>query len=59
MDRTGNLLHVNVSRHQIKDAPRYDPPITIDEAYEEKFLTYYGAYEEKFLTYYGIKWITK
>jgi hypothetical protein len=41
------LIHLDVSRQKVKDAPLYDPKITVD-----------GAYHEKFLTYYGIKWVT-
>ena len=46
IDWAGKLMHINVSRQRIKDAPPYDPSITVD-----------GAYEEKFLTYYGIRWV--
>jgi hypothetical protein len=46
IDWAGKLLQINVNRQQIKDAPPYDPSITVD-----------GAYEEKFLTYYGIRWV--
>lgn len=46
IDWAGKLVHINVSRQQLKDAPPYDPSITVD-----------GAYEEKFLTYYGIRWV--
>ena len=46
IDWGGKLVHINVDRQQIKDAPPYDPSITVD-----------GAYEEKFLTYYGITWV--
>ena len=46
IDRAGKFLQINVNRQQIKDAPPYDPSITVD-----------GAYEEKFLTYYGIRWV--
>ena len=42
----GRLVYVNFSRQKIKDAPPYNPSITVD-----------GAYEEKFLTYYGIRWV--
>ena len=40
------LIQVDVNRQKIKDGPPYDPSITVD-----------GAYEEKFLTYYGIRWV--
>jgi hypothetical protein len=46
IDWVGKLVHINVSRQRIKDAPPFDPSITVD-----------GAYEEKFLTYYGIRWV--
>jgi hypothetical protein len=46
IDWAGKLMHIDVSRQRIKDAPPYDPSITVD-----------GAYEEKFLTYYGIRWV--
>jgi hypothetical protein len=41
------LMHIDVTRQKVKDSPRYDPLITVD-----------GAYDEEFLTYYGIKWVT-
>jgi len=46
IDWSGRLVHINVNRQRVKDSPPYDPCITID-----------GAYEEKFLTYYGIRWV--
>ena len=46
IDWIGQLIYVDVNRQKIKDAPPYDPSITVD-----------GAYEEKFLTYYGIRWV--
>ena len=46
IDWSGRLVHVNVSRQKVKNAPPYNPSITVD-----------GAYEEKFLTYYGIRWV--
>jgi len=39
------LIHLDVNRQKVKDGPPYDPSITVD-----------GAYDEKFLTYYGIRW---
>ena len=39
MDR---LVNLDVDRQKIKDSPAYDPTITIDRAYDEKLLTYYG-----------------
>ena len=46
IDWSGRLMHISVNRQRVKDSPPYDPCITID-----------GAYEEKFLTYYGIRWV--
>jgi hypothetical protein len=43
---SGRLMHISVNRQKVKKAPPYDPAITVD-----------GAYEEKFLTYYGIGWV--
>jgi hypothetical protein len=40
------LVHVNETRQRVKHSPRYDPMQTVD-----------GAYDEKFLTYYGVSWI--
>jgi len=39
------LMHLDVNREKVKAGPPYDPSITVD-----------GAYDEKFLTYYGIRW---
>lgn len=47
IDCPGRLVHINVNRQKVKDSPPYNPSITID-----------GAYEEKFLTYWGIKWVS-
>jgi hypothetical protein len=44
----GRLVYVNFSRQKIKNAPPYNPSITVD-----------GAYEEKFLAYYGIRWVER
>jgi len=46
IDWADRLVHLDVSRQKIKDGPPYDPSSTVD-----------GAYEEKFLTYYGIRWV--
>jgi hypothetical protein len=39
MDR---LVNLDVDRQKIKDSPAYDATMTIDRAYDEKLLTYYG-----------------
>jgi hypothetical protein len=46
IDWAGRLIHLNVNRQKIKNGPPYDPSITVD-----------GAYDEAFLTYYGIRWV--
>ena len=46
IDWADRLIHLDVNRQKVKGSPSYDPSITID-----------GAYEEKFLTYYGIRWV--
>jgi hypothetical protein len=46
IDRTNRLVHLDVDRQKVKNSPPYDPSKTVD-----------GAYEETFLTYYGIKWV--
>ena len=38
IDWVGKLVHINVNRQRIKDAPPYDPSITVDGAFDEKFL---------------------
>ncbi len=35
-------MNLDVDRQRIKDSPAYDPTITIDRAYDEKLLIYYG-----------------
>jgi hypothetical protein len=46
IDWAGRLLHLNVNRQKVKDGPPYNPTVTVD-----------GAYDEAFLTYYGISWV--
>lgn len=46
IDWADRLIHLDVNRQKVKDSPPYNPAITVD-----------GAYEETFLTYYGIKWV--
>lgn len=40
------LMQLTISREKVKHAPAYNPSITLD-----------GNYDEKFLTYYGIRWL--
>jgi hypothetical protein len=42
IDWTDRLVNLDVDRQRIKDSPAYDPSMTIDRAYDEKFQTYYG-----------------
>ena len=46
IDWADRLIHLDVTRHKVKGRPTYDPSITMD-----------GVYDEKFLSYYGIKWV--
>jgi hypothetical protein len=46
IDWADRLVQVDVNRQKIKDGPPYDPSVTVD-----------GAYAEEFLTYYGIRWV--
>jgi hypothetical protein len=48
IDWTDKLVNLNVDRQKVKDSPTYDPSITVDQAYDERFLTYYG-----------IRWVAK
>jgi hypothetical protein len=42
IDWTDKLVNLGVVRQKVKDSPTYDPSITVDRAYDDKFLTYYG-----------------
>ena len=42
VDWTDRLVNLDVDRQRIKDSPAYDPSMTIDRAYDEKLLAYYG-----------------
>jgi hypothetical protein len=35
IDWVGKLVHINVNRQRIKDAPPYDPSITVDGAFRK------------------------
>lgn len=43
IDWTDKLVNLNVDRQQVKDSPAYDASTTVDRAFEERFLTYYGT----------------
>lgn len=36
------LVNVDVNRQKVKDGPTYDASAPVDQAFDEKFLTYYG-----------------
>jgi len=42
IDWTNRLVNLDVDRERIKDSPAYDPSMTIDRAYDEKYLKHYG-----------------
>jgi len=46
IDWADRLVHLNVDRQKVKAGPPYNPAVTVD-----------GAYDETFLTYYGIRWV--
>jgi sporulation protein YlmC with PRC-barrel domain len=46
IDWVQETIHLGVTRQKVKDSPPYVPTTTVD-----------GAYDESFLTYYGIKWV--
>lgn len=41
IEAADRLIHLDVSRQKVKDAPRYHPAVTVDGAYEELFRKYY------------------
>jgi len=42
VDHAAAVLTLDVTRQFVKDSPHYDPKQTVDGAYNESFLTYYG-----------------
>jgi hypothetical protein len=42
IDWTDKLVNLDVDRQRVKDSPAYDASTTVDRAYDETFLTYYG-----------------
>jgi hypothetical protein len=48
IDWADRLIYLDVTRQKVKDSPPYNPAVTVD-----------GAYEETFLTYYGITWVAR
>ncbi len=48
VDMVRQNVEIDATRQKVKDAPRYRETDTVD-----------GAYEESFLTYYGIRWMKR
>ena len=44
IDWVEKLIYLNVDRETVKKSPPYDPAITVDGAYDEKYLAYYSMY---------------
>lgn len=42
IDWTERLVYVDADRKKIKDGLRYDPSLTVDQAYEKEFHSHYG-----------------
>src|SRR5271163_797576 len=42
IDWSESLVNLNVDRQRVKDSPAYDALTTVDQAYEETLLKYYG-----------------
>ena len=42
IDWNDRLVNINVDREKVQDGSAYDASLTIDGAFDEKFLTYYG-----------------
>ena len=42
IDWDSKLVNLNVDRQKVKDSPAYDASVTVDHAYDESLLTYYG-----------------
>ncbi len=43
IDWTDRLVNLDVDRQRVKDSPAYDASVTMDRAYDESLLTYYGV----------------
>ena len=42
IDWAERMIDLNVERQKVRDAPPYDPNMTVDGAFDEKFVGYYG-----------------
>ena len=36
-------MHLDVDRRKVKERPAYDPTMTVDQTYEERFHDHYGG----------------
>jgi len=43
IDWANRLMHLDVDRQKVKDSPAYDPTMTVDQTYEERFHDHYGG----------------
>jgi hypothetical protein len=43
IDWANRLMHLDVDRQKVKDSPAYDPTMTVDRTYEERFHDHYGG----------------
>jgi hypothetical protein len=50
IDWTDRLVNLDVDRQKVKSGPAYDPPATVDRAYEDRFHNYYGDIRASNLT---------
>ena len=42
IDWAERMIDLNVERQKVRDAPPYDPKMTVDGAFDEKYVGYYG-----------------
>jgi hypothetical protein len=42
IDWAERVIHLDVNRQKVQSSPPYDASATVDSAYDERFLTYYG-----------------
>ncbi len=44
IDWVAKMIYLNVDRDTVKKSPPYDPAVTVDGGYDEKYLAYYSMY---------------
>lgn len=42
IDWNDGMMHLDISRQQVKDSPPYDPSMTVDEVYDRQLTDYYS-----------------